>query len=136
MGGNDKDIRWKQRFQNYEKSFLLLKRTLKIENPSEAEKGGLIQFYEMAFELAWKMIKDYLQEQGFTVNSPREAIKQAFQSNIIDNGHEWIGALEDRNLSTHTYDESTAEKAVSSIREFYYPLLKALYTRLKKEIAE
>ena len=129
----NKDIRWKQRFQNYEKSFFLLKRTLEIENPSEAEKGGLIQFYEMAFELAWKLLKDYLYEQGFNINSPREAIKQAYQSEIIDNGQEWIDALEDRNLRTHTYDEETAQKVVESIRNSYYPLLDSLYVRLKEE---
>ena len=55
MNEANKDIRWKQRFQNYEKAFLLIKRTLEIQNPSEAEKGGIIQFYEMAFELAWKL---------------------------------------------------------------------------------
>ena len=129
----NKDIRWKQRFQNYEKSFFLLKRALEIENPSEAEKGGLIQFYEMAFELAWKLLKDYLYEQGFNINSPREAIKQAYQSEIIDNGQEWIDALEDRNLTTHTYDEETAKKVVESIRNSYYPLLDSLYVRLKDE---
>ncbi len=53
-----KDIRWKQRFQNFEKSFLLLKRTLEIKKPSEAERGGLIQFYEMTFELVWKLLRD------------------------------------------------------------------------------
>ena len=130
----NKDIRWKQRFQNYEKSFLLLKRTLEIENPSEAEKGGLIQFYEMTFELAWKLLKDYLFELGFNVNSPRGAIKQAFQSEIIDNGQEWIDALEDRNLMTHTYDEETAEKVVKSINETYYTLLNDLYTHFKNEV--
>ena len=130
----EKDTRWKQRFQNYEKSFLLLKRTLEIENPSEAEKGGLIQFYEMAFELAWKLLKDYLYELGFNINSPREAIKQAYQSDIINSGQEWIDALEDRNLTTHTYDEETAEKVVKSINESYFPLLDELYNRLKNEV--
>ena len=130
----EKDTRWKQRFQNYEKSFLLLKRTLEIENPSEAEKGGLIQFYEMAFELAWKLLKDYLYELGFDINSPREAIKQAYQSDIINSGQEWIDALEDRNLTTHTYDEETAEKVVKSINESYFPLLDELYNRLKNEV--
>ncbi len=130
----DKDIRWKQRFQNYEKAFFLLKRTLGIENPSEAEKGGLIQFYEMSFELAWKLLKDYLYEQGFNINSPREAIKQAYQSEVIDNGQEWIDALEDRNLTAHTYDEETAQKVVESIRSSYYPLLNSLYDRLKGEV--
>lgn len=129
-----KDIRWKQRFQNFEKSFLLLRRTLDIKKPSEAERGGLIQFYEMTFELAWKLLKDYLYEQGFSVNSPREAIKQAYQSEIIENGQDWIDALEDRNLTTHTYDEETALKVVKSIKVSYFPLLNALYSRLKKEV--
>jgi nucleotidyltransferase substrate binding protein (TIGR01987 family) len=133
METGKKDIRWKQRFQNFEKAFLLLKRTLEIKNPSEAEKGGLIQFYERAFELAWKVIKDFLEEQGFTVNSPREAIKQAFQSGIIEDGQGWIEALEDRNLTTHTYDESTAEKVVSTIRSSYFPMLLQLYSGLSKE---
>jgi nucleotidyltransferase substrate binding protein (TIGR01987 family) len=133
MDNIKKDIRWKQRFQNFEKAFLLLERTLQIKNPSEAEKGGLIQFYEMAFELAWKLMKDYLDEVGFTVNSPREAIKQAFQSGIIEDGQGWIDALEDRNLTTHTYDEATAEKVVSTIRVSYYPMLRQLYSGLSKE---
>lgn len=128
-----KDVRWKQRFQNFEKAFLLLERTLKIKNPSEAEKGGLIQFYEMAFELAWKLMKDYLEEMGFTVYSPREAIKQAFQSGIIEDGQGWMDALEDRNITTHTYDEDTAEKVVSTIRASYFPMLRQLYSRLSQE---
>ncbi|MBN1627239.1 MAG: nucleotidyltransferase substrate binding protein [Deltaproteobacteria bacterium] len=134
MDNEKKDIRWKQRFQNFEKAFLLLERTLGIKNPSEAEKGGLIQFYEMSFELAWKLMKDYLDELGFTVNSPREAIKQAFQSGIIENGQEWIDALEDRNLTTHTYDEGTAEKVVSTIRTSYFPMLRQVYLGLSKEV--
>ncbi len=58
---------------------------------------GLIQFYEMSFELAWKIMKDYLDEQGFVVNSPRQAIKQTFQIGLIENGHVWIN-LEFRSL--------------------------------------
>lgn len=134
MNEANKDIRWKQRFQNYEKAFLLIKRTLEIQNPSEAEKGGIIQFYEMAFELAWKLMKDYLEEVGYTVNSPREAIKQAFQAGIIKDGQKWIEALEDRNLTTHTYDESIAEKVVSAIRTLYFPILMQLYSFMKKEL--
>jgi len=92
------DIRWQQRFHNYEKAFLLLERALTIATPSEVERGGIIQFYEMAFELAWKLMKDYLEQLGYTVNSPRDAIKQAFQANILDDGQRWMDALGDRNL--------------------------------------
>lgn len=95
----NQDVRWIQRFQNFEKTFLLLQETVQIKNPSVAERAGLIQFFEMTFELAWKLLKDY-EEEGFIVKSPRDAIKQAFQTNIITAGHTWIDALEDRNLTT------------------------------------
>lgn len=131
---NKKDIRWKQRFQNFTKAFNHLKKTLDISNPSEAEKAGLIQFYEMTFELAWKMMRDYLQEEGYSISSPREAIKQSFQSGIIEDGHPWMEALEDQNLTTHTYDEATAEKVVTSIREDYFPIIEHLFQYMSARI--
>lgn len=123
--------RWKQRFQNYENSFKLLERTNNIKNPSEAEQGGLIQFYEVSFELAWKTLKDYLESEGFIVKSPRQTIKQAFQMEIIEDGEKWLEALDDRNLTTHIYDSEIAERVVKRIKNDYYPLLKKLYNYLK-----
>jgi nucleotidyltransferase substrate binding protein (TIGR01987 family) len=129
----NKDIRWKQRFTNFEKAFRTLERTMAIEHPSEAERGGLIQFFEMAFELAWKTLKDYLEADGFQVSSPRDALKQAFHSGIIQDGHSWIEALDDRNLAAHTYNEETALKIEKLIREKYFPEIAALYQKLKQE---
>lgn len=123
--------RWKQRFQNYENSFKLLERTNNIKNPSEAEQGGLIQFYEVSFELAWKTLKDYLESEGFIVKSPRQTIKQAFQMEIIEDGEKWLEALDDRNLTTHIYNSEIAERVVKRIKNDYYPLLKKLYNYLK-----
>lgn len=131
MSNDHKDIRWRQRFQNFEKSYLQLNRTLDIIKPSEAERAGLVQFFEITFELAWKLLKDYLEEQGFIVKSPKETIKQAFQVNLIEQGHTWIDALADRNLTTHTYDEKTAIAVETKIRNDYSPLLKDLYFRFK-----
>lgn len=118
-----KDIRWQQRFQNFNKAFQYLKDTLKIEEPSDAERAGIIQFYEVAFELAWKTLKDFLTAEGFSVKSPRDSLKTAFQNGYINNGGLWINALDSRNLSAHTYDESIAQKLVQNIRTIYFPLL-------------
>lgn len=123
---NAPDIRWKQRFNQFEKAFSLLQSAIAIENPSIVERAGLIQFFEMAFELGWKLLKDFLEAEGYVINSPRDAIKQAYQSQIIETGHEWIKALEDRNLTTHTYNEQTAELVERKIRQDYYPLLLSL----------
>jgi nucleotidyltransferase substrate binding protein (TIGR01987 family) len=77
--------------------------------------------------LSWKLLKDYQQAEGYTINSPRDAIKQAFQSGIISAGHEWLNALEDRNLTTHTYNEQTAAVVEHKIRDNYFPLLRNLH---------
>ena len=130
----NKEIRWKQRFVNFEKAFQALERTIAIENPSEAERGGLIQFFEVAFELSWKTLKDYLEAGGFQVKSPRDVLKQAFQSEIIRDGHVWIEALDDRNLTAHIYNEETALKIERLIREKYFPAMAALHETLKKEM--
>lgn len=127
----NKDIRWKQRFQNFEKAFRLLEISKKIAHPSDTERAGLIQFFEMSFELAWKTLKDYLESQGFQVSSPRETIKQAFQMNLLQDGHAWMEVLEDRNLTPHTYDEAISLKVERLIKEKYFLLLKQLYETLK-----
>ncbi len=121
------DIRWKQRAAQFEKAFALLQTAIALESPSIIERAGLIQFFEMAFELAWKLLKDYQEAEGFMIKSPREAIKQAFQSGLIDNGHDWVDALDDRNLTTHTYQEQIAVAVEQKIRKTYFPLLQALH---------
>jgi len=124
---NNKEIRWKQRFQNFEKSFLLLKKYTNIKKPNEIERAGIIQFFEMCFELSWKLMKDYLESQGFTPDSPRESIKQAFQSQLISEGHTWLDALSDRNTTTHTYDEEKSLEITSKIINNYFPIINELY---------
>jgi len=125
------DIRYKQRFENFKKVFFLLENSLKIENPSITEKAGIIQFFEIAFELSWKLMKDYLEFEGYNVKSPREAIKTAFSIELIDNGSIWLEALGDRNLTVHTYNESDADDIYEKIKEEYFKLLKHLYKRFE-----
>ena len=79
-------------------------------------------------------MKDYLEAQELIVKSPREAIKQAFQIGLIEDGHIWIDGLADRNLTVHTYDEKLAEKMINDIVNVYFPVLKKLYNKLNKEL--
>ena len=130
----EEDIRWIQRFSNFERAFLLLQDSLKTEQLSILERAGLIQFFEMTFELSWKLLKDYEEIEGFIVKTPREAIKQAFQSGLINNGHDWIDALQDRNLTAHTYNEETAIAVEAKIRNKYFQLLLEIYEYFKNKI--
>ncbi len=131
------DIRWKQRFQNFEKSLHLLTQALNIEEPDIIEKAGLIQFFEMTFELAWNTMKDYLQEEGFDgINTPRAAIKKAFEADLIKDGQLWLQLLQDRNLTSHAYDEEKADIIHNLIAEKYYSLLNSLHSTLKQKLHE
>jgi nucleotidyltransferase substrate binding protein (TIGR01987 family) len=122
------DVRWKQRFQNFEKSLKYLEKAININQPDIIQKAGLIQFFEMSFELAWNMVKDYLEEQGFVeIRSPRSALKKAFETGLIHDGHGWMKLLDDRNLTSHAYDEASVDTIEKLIHQKYYPLLKQLY---------
>lgn len=127
-----KDIRWKQRFQNFERSFIFLSKSCKLEVYDELQGAGLVQSFEFTFELAWKTLKDYLQEQGLEVQFPREVIKQAFAAQLIEDGTLWIEMLDKRNELTHTYNQEQAKKAVQTIRNHYFPPIEQVYQVMKK----
>ena len=110
----------------------LLEQSLKIDAPSITENAGIIQFFEMAFELGWKTLKDYFEVQGLNTKFPRETIKTAIEKDIIKDGDKWMEAMTDRNLTAHTYDEKTALKVTNDIKNKYFPLLKQLETFLSR----
>ncbi len=125
------DIRWKQRFRNFNKSLELLENALKIEQPDVLQKAGIVQFFDMCCELSWKVMKDYLEEQGFTeIGTPRNAIKKSFEIGLIEDGHAWMDLLVDRNLSVHTYDEEKANSLDLLIHTKYIKLFQHLKTSL------
>lgn len=131
-GEMKKDIRWKQRFQNFERAFIFLSKSCKLEVYDELQGAGLVQSFEFTFELAWKTLKDYLQEQGLEVQFPREVIKQAFAAQLIEDGALWIEMLDKRNELTHTYNQEQAARAVHAIRNNYFPPVEQVYQKMKK----
>ena len=128
---SDSDIRYLQRFENFENSFLLLKESVSIDKPKLIEKAGIIQFFEVTFELAWKLLKDYLNHEGYEVKSPRETIKTAFQIDLIKDADIWLRALTDRNLTVHTYDEAQTNEIYEDIKGDYIKIFEQLYLKFK-----
>lgn len=64
------DSRWKQRFENFERSYKLLEKYANQTIDNELERAGIIQFFEMTFELSWKVLKDYLDSEGLNNVKP------------------------------------------------------------------
>lgn len=127
-------VRCRQRMVNYTKSLAHLRTTVEKESLNEIEKAGLIQFFEVAFELSWKVMKDYLITEGYDVKSPREAIKTAFDYGLISDGAKWLEALEKRNLAAHTYDESILDELEELITHTYYPMMETLRIFLEERL--
>ena len=121
-----KEIRWKQRFENYQKSLVQLDIGLKIESPSNIEEQGIIKAFELTFELAWKTLKDYLESQGVEAKFPREVIKSSFENGLIANGEMWLEMLGNRNLLSHVYNQTQADSILELIKQKYTQQLRQL----------
>jgi nucleotidyltransferase substrate binding protein (TIGR01987 family) len=127
-------MRWKQSFLHYRKAFVLLEKAMSIASPSDTERAGLVHFFELTFELALKMLKDYLEKEGFSVASPRQAIKQAFQVGLIRDGQVWMDALKDRSLTVHIYEKEIAIAVEQKIRKAYFPAVAELYHEFNAKV--
>ncbi|MBE0410237.1 MAG: nucleotidyltransferase substrate binding protein [Anaerolineales bacterium] len=134
------DIRWKQRFNNFLKAYSQLEEGVKLANQrslTNLENQGLIQAFEFTHELAWNTLKDFLENRGVqNLYGSKDTTRVAFQSGLIENGEVWMDMIMSRNLTSHTYDESTATQIVSAILNTYFTEFKTLrdvFTKLTHE---
>ena len=131
------DVRWQQRFENFQKAILLLKEALSLDISkfSLLEKEGIIQRFEYTFELAWKVLKDKMENDGLVLEqiSPKYVVKQAYASKYIKDIETWLKMIDDRNLMSHTYDFETFEEVIYTIQKVYLPMLYEWYLTLLAE---
>lgn len=127
---NTKDVRWLQRLSNFSKALAQLDDAIELmkrRQLSRLEKQGVIQAFEYSYELAWNTLKDFLLWQGIDgIIGSRDAIREAFSKGLIEEGQGWMNMLADRNRTSHTYNEETAEAILSNISQQHHTLLKAL----------
>lgn len=120
------DIRWLQRLSNYKKALKQLDDAVALSHTRELsllEKQGLIQAFEFTHELAWNVLKDYLEYQGYQdIKGSRDTIRQAFKIGLIKDGQTWMETIQARNITSHAYDEEVVNKALDSITSSYIVL--------------
>jgi len=121
----EKDIRWIQRFDNYQKALqrlTLIVNEIGDNEPSDMERLSVIKIFELTFELAWQVMKDYLIYKSVAkrIIGSRDAIRCALQESLIENGQLWIDMIDDRNYAAHAYDESKAKLLTEKILDKYY----------------
>jgi nucleotidyltransferase substrate binding protein (TIGR01987 family) len=135
------DIRWVQRFNNFNNAFLLLQSALQdrpLDTLSDLEQEGIIQRFEYTYELAWKTMKDYMEENGIILDeiTPRAVIKSAFAANLIQDGQVWIDMMIHRNLLSHTYDIKIFKIVLIAVTTLYFPAINELHDLLSSKVSE
>ena len=85
---------------------------------TEQEKAGAVQAFEFCYELAWKMMKRFLDKKGIEVRSPRDAFREAALNKLIKDPKPWFIFIEKRNITTHAYDEKILEDIVMVFKDF------------------
>lgn len=121
-----------QRFSNYRKALGQLEKFIVKGDLSELEEQGLIKAFEYTYELGWNTLKDYLEYQGIgNIIGSRDTIREAFKAEIIDNGEQWMQMLQSRNLTSHSYNEKTADEIVEAVSKVYFTAFKKLEQKLE-----
>ena len=124
------DIRWVQRFSNYRKAMLTLSEAADLASTralSNLEQQGLIQGFEFTHELAWNVLKDYFEEQGFVgLIDSKNATREAFKNALIADGEVWMDMIKARNLTSHTYNTGIAQEIATDILQRFYPAFETM----------
>ncbi len=126
-----------KRLQNFSLALERLQESIH-ENPaiSSTILDGTVKRFEFTFELSWKLMKDYLDYKGIEAATPRDVIKEAYQAKLISNGDQWIQMLEDRNTTSHVYDEEEIRKIYNNIKNIHFPQLKIFQHTISKLASE
>ncbi len=133
----ENDIRWVQRFGNYKKALSNLEEAIEIATErelSKLEKQGLIQSFEFTYELSWKVTKDFFESKGETeIYGSRDVFRMAFERGLIAQGDSLMEATKSRQLTSHTYNEETADEIYHDVINKYFGAFQELAENLQKE---
>ena len=132
---SDDNPRWRYRFSNYARAFVLLREAVERADDaslSQLEKEGVGRRFAHTMELAWKVARDYLEHEGvvFDQVTPRAVLRRAFEARLIADGQVWMDALDTRNRMSHTYSVESFEGAIGEIKERYLGAMQELYELL------
>lgn len=130
----DQDIRWIQRFISFTKAFKQLNDAVDLSKErslSTLEEQGMIQAFEYTHELAWKTLKDLLEDQGNnTLLGSKDTTRAAFKLGLLEEGETWMDMIKSRNQTSHTYNEEVANEIVHNIIHRYHKCFSLLQEKL------
>ena len=131
-----KNVQFK--YMNLKKAYIKLVEVSKLyDGKNEIVRDSLIQRFEFTYELTHKTLKEALKYLGVTIENsfPRSIYKKAYVNNLISDDKVWINLLEDRNLTSHIYNEDIANEVANRIIALYVDAIGELVRNLEDVIA-
>ncbi len=134
-----KQPKWIERLAIFKNAIVRLSEVIEISRQrtlNSFEKDSLIKRFEFTYEMAWKLMMSYEKENGITeLLGSKDVVRKAFAMSLIDNGEAWLEMIDDRNKTSHLYDEDMAIDMIDDIIYTYYPLFLDLQEKME-EIAK
>ena len=133
----DADVRWQQRFANFQAALDQLESFFEPPALNEREQQGLIKAFEYCFELGWSTLRDLLLAEGNAdLLGSRDTLRLAFSRGLIHDGEAWMRMIQDRNLTSHTYNRVTAEQIAAQVAGCYLVCFQRVRARLLQRLAD
>lgn len=129
------DVRWQQRFTNFSKALRDMNADVALRDMrplSRLEAKGLVQSFEMVHELAWNVLKDFLESEAGTLGlmGSKDTTREAFKRGLIADGEAWMDMIRCRNLTSHVYDEALAQQVADDICSRFHGCFLSLHKML------
>ena len=118
-----------QRLSDFESALSALEEGLDIAK-DDLHRDGVIQRFEFTYELAWKTMKLWLADKDVFVGNPKDALSAALENGLIADGNLWSDLHRCRNLTSHTYNETTAIEVYNAIRKEALPAFHDFVSRI------
>jgi len=99
------------------KALASLEKALTVEK-TDISRDASIQRFEFCVELSWKSAKKVM---GTSSTAPKQVIREMAQNGLIENVEFWLNSIDQRNLSSHTYNEKLAEEVYAFAESFLDP---------------
>jgi nucleotidyltransferase substrate binding protein (TIGR01987 family) len=86
-------------------------------------RDSLVQRFEYTFDLTWKCLNLYLETEGrkLEIKSPKSVFRESLKFKLLsaDEVRLAIEMVDNRNLTTHGYDEELIERISKQIHKYY-----------------
>jgi len=99
----------------------ILSRWGEVLNQPESDivRDSAILRFELTYEVAWKLVQLLAREEGYEVNSPRQAFQRAFTMGWVTDEEVWADIVQARNTAVHVYRQEYAQALYRKLRKFH-----------------